>query len=59
MLALADNHAIPVPLLRALLGQLAEVETDPASMAQSRLAHLDTLAHGGTQPTTDTTMVHQ
>ncbi len=59
VLALADNHAIPVPLLRALLGQLAEVETDPASMAQSRLAHLDTLAHGGTQPTTDTTMVHQ
>lgn len=59
VLALADNHAIPVPLLRALLGQLAEVETDPTSMAESRLAHLDTLAHGGTQQSVETTMVHQ
>lgn len=59
VVALADNHAIPVPLLCALLGQLAEVETDPTSMAESRLAHLDTLVHGGTQQSVETMMVHQ
>ncbi|MCW2900705.1 MAG: hypothetical protein JWO67_2970 [Streptosporangiaceae bacterium] len=44
VLAAAGRHRIHVPVLRALLEQLAEVEADPATMNEARLATLDAIA---------------
>ncbi|MCW2948521.1 MAG: hypothetical protein JWR24_5238 [Actinoallomurus sp.] len=44
VLAAADRHHIDVPVLRALLEQLAEVEAQPISMSESRLGVLDAIA---------------
>ncbi|MGR6320101.1 2-dehydropantoate 2-reductase [Micromonospora soli] len=41
VLAAAERHHIDVPLLRAMLGQLAEVEADPSTMSADRLTTLD------------------
>ncbi len=40
----AERHGLGVPVLRAMLGQLAEVEADPASMGDARLDLLDDIA---------------
>ncbi|MEJ5867577.1 2-dehydropantoate 2-reductase [Pseudokineococcus sp. 5B2Z-1] len=44
VLAAARAHHLPVPLLEALLAQLAEVEVDPTTMAEVRLERLDAAA---------------
>lgn len=46
VVATADRHGIAVPVLHALLSQIAEVEADPASMSESRLDLLDAAAKG-------------
>jgi 2-dehydropantoate 2-reductase len=42
----AERHGIELPVLRALLNQLAEVEADPTSMSEARLAALDAMVTG-------------
>ncbi len=46
VLALADEHRVAMPVLRAMLTELAEVESDPSSMGEERLARLDAVASG-------------
>jgi 2-dehydropantoate 2-reductase len=41
VLAAADEHRVAMPVLRAMLVELAEVESDPLSMGEERLARLD------------------
>ncbi|MET7969488.1 2-dehydropantoate 2-reductase [Micromonospora sp. NPDC005305] len=41
VLQAAERHHIDVPVLRAMLGQLAEVEADPSTMSEDRLTALD------------------
>jgi len=48
LLEVADANAVPVPVLRALLVELAAVEQVPTSMGEDRLAALDAVAHGRT-----------
>jgi hypothetical protein len=47
VVATAERHGIEVPVLRLLLGQLAEVEADASSMGESRIALLDAAAAKG------------
>ncbi len=44
VLAAADTHRLSVPVLRAMLEQLAAVEADRSTMAETRLVALDRLA---------------
>lgn len=44
VLVTAERRRLGVPVLRALLAQLAEVEADPASMSETRLDLLDAVA---------------
>jgi ketopantoate reductase len=46
VLEAADATDIPVPVLRALLAELAAVEEAPASMSEDRLNRLDAIARG-------------
>jgi glutamate carboxypeptidase len=43
VLELAERHRLKVTVLRAVLGQLAEVEADPRTMSETRLAEMDRL----------------
>ncbi len=44
VLVLADEHHVAMPVLRAMLDELAEVESNPSSMGEERLARLDVVA---------------
>lgn len=44
VVAAAERHGVEVPVLRALLAQLAEVEADASTMSESRIERLDVLA---------------
>jgi 2-dehydropantoate 2-reductase len=41
---LAEEHRVSMPVLRSMLAELAEVEHDPSSMGEERLARLDSVA---------------
>ena len=44
VLALADEHRVAMPVLKAMLEELAEVERNPSSMGEERLDRLDVVA---------------
>ena len=46
VLVLADERRVQMPVLRAMLAELAGVERDPSSMGEERLARLDSVASG-------------
>ncbi len=53
VLAAAEAHGLAIPLLRALLDQLAQVEDDPSSMSPARLERLDALVTEATERADD------